>query len=78
MKTTTGTPKTIEQAIDNALTEALEEWGHDFIYSDVSGQALIRMMKDHLREFIANKATSLDQDKAPHFIELFERIFPKP
>lgn len=75
MKTTRGTPKTIEGAIENALQDALEEYGMDFIYHDVSGDKLVNIIRDHVKDFVAQKASCFDEKKSDTYIELFRLIF---
>lgn len=77
MNITNGTPKTIEQAIDNALTEAVERWGKDFAFHDVSGDKLVKLIRDHVQDFLANRCNSADPAEAACLIGLFYSMFPK-
>jgi hypothetical protein len=67
MKTTKGTPKTIEEAIANGL----EQLG-----IGKPTPLAINLVKQHIRDFVAQKATCLDDDKKSNAcIELFQTIF---
>lgn len=64
----TGTPKTLEEALENAQQE-IDGVGVDIDRDDIRVK--------HIRDFLAQKAFDRDPVKADHFIEYFHKIFPE-
>lgn len=79
MNSTQGTPKTIDEAIENALnaTEILRM--NTIIRSNFDANELElgikNTIKTHVRDFISQKAFSKDQIAAYHYRQLFYKIF---
>lgn len=61
-----GTPHSIEQAISNALNQ---------IETVSNKDERVKIVREHLREFIANVTISADERTQEDYIQLFETIF---
>lgn len=71
------TPRTIEEAIQNAIQES---HSHDLSLDLADdAQALRRIIRNHVRDFLAQKfgAAMMDPKKHAHVEELWQKIFPE-
>lgn len=68
MDTNQGTPKTIEEAILNGLREHLQ-------FTKDSEDQLIRAIKTHVRDFMAQKAFHKDQNVAANYRSFYFKVF---
>jgi len=70
MKPDKGTPKSIDEAISNGLTEMLSN-----TKARIGLEADVKIIKAHIRDFMAQKAFHKDETTARHYRELFYKVF---
>lgn len=77
MKTQKGTPKTIDEALENAMEDAVENRSLNLLPPDspTYKKLLLKCMRLHIRDFMAQKACSKDDATADARIEYFQEVF---